>query len=82
MFAMSGVDVTTHSAAQVLHLVLSPSEVSFPINAGRSCCACAAPPVYDVGAWLVLGRGGRSSSRAASLDGRVAEKQKSLKSPK
>ena len=72
-------------------LVLSSSEASFPINAGRwSCCACVALSLYDVGARLgsarLLGRPAAPALAAAvgraSLDGRVAAQQKNPKSPK
>ena len=72
-----------HSSGQVQDLVLSSSEVSFPINAGRLCCACAAPPACDVGARLGSGWGRPAAAVGrASLDGRVAARQKSPKSPK
>ena len=85
------VDVTTHSRTRWCILVLSSSEASFPINAGRwSCCACVALSLYDVGARLgsarLLGRPAAPALAAAvgraSLDGRVAAQQRNPKSPK
>ena len=71
---------------EVLHLVLSSSEASFPINARQSGAAHAPNSLYDVGARLGSARGEASAAAAAvgraSLDGRVAAKQKSPKNPK
>ena len=62
--------------AQTQHLVLSSSEASFPINAGRFSTAHASPSLYDVGARNGSGRGRPAAVGRASLDGRVAAEQK------